>query len=226
MRFLFLVSIAVGLFSYASPSNLIVGRPRIVDGDTLALGAQRIRLHGIDAPEQQQSCVLANREGWACGSAATGLLKQLAENLTVSCAPRATDRFGRTVAVCQAAGRDLGGALVEQGLAQAYTAYAQDYVAAEAAARADGRGIWDSIFTSAQAYRKRQRAARLNVASADDQPATAGCLIKGNVSAKGRIYHVPGSRHYARTAMTPSRGDVWFCTTAQAIAAGWRAPRG
>lgn len=50
------------------------------------------------------------------------------------------------------------------------------------------------------------------------------CLIKGNISvATGeKIYHVPGQRDYEKTVITQSKGDRWFCSEAQAVAAGWR----
>jgi endonuclease YncB( thermonuclease family) len=39
---------------------MISGIARIVDGDTLDVGAIRIRLHGIDATEAGQTCKRAN----------------------------------------------------------------------------------------------------------------------------------------------------------------------
>jgi hypothetical protein len=58
---------------------------------------------------------------------------------------------------------------------------------------------------------------------ADAAAQAPGCLIKGNVSAKGeRIYHSPGCRNYAATNVDPARGERWFCTEQEAIAAGWR----
>ena len=50
-----------------------------------------------------------------------------------------------------------------------------------------------------------------------------GCLIKGNISSKGeRIYHPPGCKYYAATVIDPQRGERWFCSEAEAVAAGWR----
>ena len=50
-------------------------------------------------------------------------------------------------------------------------------------------------------------------------------VIKGNIGAGGeRIYHVPGSPYYARTEIDESKGEVWFCTVAEAAEAGWRPP--
>jgi hypothetical protein len=57
-------------------------------------------------------------------------------------------------------------------------------------------------------------------------PTTAGvCLIKGNISNAGRIYHVPGSTYYEVTRIDESKGERWFCTESQARAEGWRAPK-
>ncbi len=52
------------------------------------------------------------------------------------------------------------------------------------------------------------------------------CRIKGNIGRGGvRIYHTPGSTNYAATRINTARGERWFCTAAEAEAAGWRAPR-
>jgi hypothetical protein len=48
------------------------------------------------------------------------------------------------------------------------------------------------------------------------------CALKGNINAKGRkIFHAPGQRDYAVTAIDTMRGERWFCSAAEAIAAGW-----
>ena len=54
------------------------------------------------------------------------------------------------------------------------------------------------------------------------------CVIKGNVSKRNndqKIYHCPNWRDYDRTNVIESEGDRWFCTEAEAIAAGFRAPK-
>jgi hypothetical protein len=40
-----------------------------------------------------------------------------------------------------------------------------------------------------------------------------------------RIYHMPGQEHYARTRISAGKGERWFCTEAEAQAAGWRRAR-
>ncbi len=59
-------------------------------------------------------------------------------------------------------------------------------------------------------------------AQSRDPPATQ-CLIKGNINGRGeRIYHPPGCRYYNATVIDPRRGERWFCSEAEARAAGWR----
>lgn len=50
------------------------------------------------------------------------------------------------------------------------------------------------------------------------------CQIKGNVSITTgeRIYHVPGGYFYLDTRIDTMHGERWFCTEAEARAAGWR----
>lgn len=54
----------------------------------------------------------------------------------------------------------------------------------------------------------------------------SSCDIKGNVSSSGeRIYHAPGQKYYGDTVVSASRGERWFCSEAEARAAGWRPSR-
>ena len=70
------------------------------------------------------------------------------------------------------------------------------------------------------------------VSSAHAAPASAsdshpaGCAIKGNIGSRGKVYHLPGSAAYARTEIDPGKGERWFCSEAEARAAGWRAVGG
>jgi endonuclease YncB( thermonuclease family) len=61
-------------------------------------------------------------------------------------------------------------------------------------------------------------------ASPPGTPRPGNCLIKGNISSSGSIYHLPGSDSYDGTRIDESRGERWFCTEAEARAAGWRPP--
>ncbi|MFP4519329.1 MAG: thermonuclease family protein [Oceanicaulis sp.] len=90
---------------------------RVIDGDTLDCAGVRIRLTGIDAPELPGHC----REGRRCVdgdpyAARTALQRFAAQGLT--CTPDGADSYGRTLARCEADGRDAACALLAAGHAE------------------------------------------------------------------------------------------------------------
>lgn len=133
------------------------GAVQVVDGDTLRIGAQRIRLYGIDAPERAQRCEGADGRPYACGAAATEALTRLIGSARPDCAERDRDRYGRSVAVCSIAGRDLNRAMVAQGWAVAYIQYSRDYERDEGAARRARLGLWRGRFERPEQYRSERR---------------------------------------------------------------------
>jgi endonuclease YncB( thermonuclease family) len=194
------------------------GRMRFSDADTLRVGGARVRLFGIDAPEQAQTCTRKDGTPWPCGAWATGRARALFEGRTAHCRRLDTDRYGRAVARCLAgeAGEevDIAEVLVREGVATAYRRYSRRYVAVEKEAALAGRGIWSGTMESPESFRAARRP--------PPQTAPGQCLIKGNISRSGRIYHLPGQRDYDQTRIDPTRGERWFCTEAEARAAGWR----
>ena len=132
------------------PAGPLTGESRTVDGDTLQVGGHRIRLAGIDAPERLQTCTDAAGQPWPCGRAAGALLEDLRRHGPVRCTPLEQDRYGRVVATCEAAGVDLGGAIVAAGLAVPDGRYAS----AAREAQAARRGIWAGTFEQPAAWRQ------------------------------------------------------------------------
>ena len=202
----------------------LAGRARVIDGDTIEVGTARIRLFGVDAPESAQSCVAGSRP-WPCGRQATQALAGQIDNRSVACEERDRDRYGRIVAVCRHSGHDVNAWLVREGWAMAYRRYSTAYVDEEEAAKAAQRGLWSGEFVPPWDWR---RGERLMAATRDAPRVSAGerggCKIKGNISHNSgrRIYHMPGGRDYERTRISTSRGERYFCTEAEARAAGWR----
>lgn len=135
----------------------LTGRVSVVDGDTLEMHGARIRLFGIDAPENGQTCLDAQQRVWRCGVHAARTMDVLVRNQTVVCTEKDTDRYGRIVAICLVGATDLGEALVDQGLAVAYRAFSKAYVPAENNARTAGRGIWGGEFQMPSDWRREQR---------------------------------------------------------------------
>jgi endonuclease YncB( thermonuclease family) len=128
-----------------------------VDGDTIrAANGAEYRLFGIDAPELQQTCTEANGKTWLCGRAAKAKLTTLMKSGNVNCEARATDGFGRAVAVCSAAGvSDLGEAMVRDGYAvDLGGAAGNPYRDAEAEAQVAKRGIWRGTFERPSDWRR------------------------------------------------------------------------
>lgn len=197
--------------------TFVMGNIRVIDGDTFDLEDQTIRLHGIDAPERGQRCN-GFSGSWACGDVAMVGLQNLLTTGQVSCDVHGRDAYGRSIARCLVDGRDIAAALVENGYAWAFVRYSDDYIGQEARARGAARGIWQAKTEAPWAFRDRRWAAAA-------QHAPDGCPIKGNISANGRIYHAPWSKWYSRTRINTSKGERWFCSEADALQAGWRAPR-
>lgn len=131
----------------------ILGPAKVVDGDTLRLGAVTVRLHGIDAPEHGQTCPGVRGGQWRCGQAAMARLAELAAGRALDCQPLDRDRYGRIVAACRSGGQDLGATLVAEGLAWAYHRYSSDYAGIEAKARTRRTGVWQADTQPAWTYR-------------------------------------------------------------------------
>ena len=201
----------------------LAGRASVTDGDTVRVAGERVRLHGIDAPESKQTCV-AGGSRWRCGAEATRALARRIGGRPIACEERDRDRYGRIVAVCRVRGEDLNRWMVRQGWALAYRHYSMDYVPDERAARAAKRGLWRGDFVPPWRWRKGERIE--GAASKSGKSTGGGCRIKGNISRKGvRIYHAPGGQSYNQTRINTSKGERWFCSESEARAAGWRKAR-
>lgn len=138
----------------AVPANGQVhfGRAVAIDGDTLELGGQRIRLFGIDAVEVTQNCERGG-EVWACGRDASLALKAIIEGHSIQCERKDIDRYGRIVAICRRGGRDIAQSMVQMGLAVALPEFSQDYVEDERQAKTRGVGIWAGTFERPKDFR-------------------------------------------------------------------------
>lgn len=204
-----------GASSLPASRPVIAGTAQVIDGDTLAIDNLRVRLDGIDAPESSQTCMTRLGQVWNCGAKASHMLAQLIGREPVTCEDRGLDKYGRTLGTCVVRGLNLNAAMVRAGFAWAFVRYSSEYVAHEAEARRSRAGIWDGQAVPAWDY----RAGRWETA---ETVAPSGCAIKGNVTANGRIYHMPWSPWYDKVKMDTSRGKRWFCSETEAVAAGWR----
>ena len=107
--------------------------------------------------------------------------------------------------------------LAQHSTSPAFVRFSDTYTPQEAQARSQQLGIWQAPNMPAWEFRAQKWSA-----AASEAP--DGCPIKGNISDNGRIYHAPWSPWYDRTRINVAKGERWFCSEADALDAGWRAP--
>ncbi|WP_127089324.1 thermonuclease family protein [Aquabacter cavernae] len=119
----------------------LFGTARVIDGDTLEIAGNSIRLADIDAPPLSFTCG-ADEAGRPvpCGQRAALFLRELVGLSPVACIPEGRDSYTRDVAQCRVKEQDLGAAMVRAGWALA--SFGTRYVAEEAQAKADNAGLW------------------------------------------------------------------------------------
>lgn len=191
------VGIAVAAFVlFVQPRSLTV--TRVIDGDTIVLSDGRhIRLIGIDAPEEGECYA-----GEAAADAAHLLLGQ---NVHVETDVNELDQFGRTLAyVTLAEGSMVNRELLDRGAGMFFydsvnLRHQQNLIEVAESARVGERGLWRTC---------------------------GPCVVKGNYDTSGhRFYHLPQFRHYPQVVVNLDDADRWFCSEADAAAAGFTRAR-
>lgn len=142
---------------------IVSGPVRVIDGDTVRIGAVTVRLEGIDAPEGGQECW---RDGAAydCGRTATEALETLLAHPDAVCEISGKDKYRRMLGHCWtseaarvAKQASVNADMVRLGHAIAYRFFSLAYVAQEDEARDAKRGIWAGQFIEPHAWRQSQR---------------------------------------------------------------------
>jgi endonuclease YncB( thermonuclease family) len=129
------------------------GSAQVIGPAMLNLDGKRVLLWGVDAPVRGQPCYAADKT-WDCATASAKTLLNLVGDQEIVCETRRVDQFGRIFAVCKAGEVDINRALVEAGMAVTLPKETTDYLAAEAAAKAKGIGVWRGPFTAPADYRE------------------------------------------------------------------------
>lgn len=142
----------------AFPDNL-VGIPQVVDGDTIDINGQRVRLQGVDAPELAQECQDSSGAEYRCGQvAAVALEARLGDEMARCEIEAERDRYGRAIGVCFASdGTDINEWLVRNGWGLAYRKYSMRYVAQEEAAKVERLGMHEGRFVFPWDWRRDNR---------------------------------------------------------------------
>lgn len=138
----------------AAVADPLVGQATVIDGDTIEIRGQRVRLSGMDAFESGQTCHDVVGETYRCGGAAAFALDDFIGGRNVTCDPKGQS-WGRLVAVCSVDGEDLGAWMVRHGYAVDDDRYQPSYWWVETIARWRSRGAWSGSFERPQVWRKR-----------------------------------------------------------------------
>src|SRR5215213_7463834 len=155
MRQLQLCGIAISGLSlqWATPAfshTALTGRAAIINGDTIEIHGERVRLNGVDAPETAQLCKNEKAKAYRCGTvSAAALEKFLAASRPTRCEFVERDRYGRFVGECyRADGTSVSAYLVRNGFALDYLKYSHGkYAGEEAKAKREKAGLWSGKFT-------------------------------------------------------------------------------
>lgn len=98
----------------------------VVDGDTIWLGGEKVRLADIDAPETHPSrCAEEARLGEAATLRLQALLS--AGPVRLAAADRDVDRYGRKLRIVMRGNASVGDVLVSEGLARKWTGKRQPW---------------------------------------------------------------------------------------------------
>ncbi len=148
-----LVGGGVFLVHHFGFSSRMDGRVVVVDGDSLRLNGEKIRLTGIDAPELGQSCQLANGKTYNCRHKARAYLVKLIARRQVSCDRRAVDQYDRDLSVCRIGETNLNLAMIRAGWAVSYLNFSLEYARAEQQAKQAKKGLWQGYFVEPHQWR-------------------------------------------------------------------------
>ena len=163
---LFSISILFFTGQVYCEEKVIFGWPRVIDGDSIVINKESIRLHGIDAPEIGQICRNKNNIPYMCGIIAKDTLENFIERNSdlnrkkVYCYYSERDKYKRIIGKCYV-GKDskfdLNHAMVFTGQAVAYTKYSNDYIKAQNKAKKMGIGIWQGEFILPEEWRRKNK---------------------------------------------------------------------
>lgn len=139
----------------------VAGTARVIDGDTISIRQQRVRIAAIDACEKEQSGLL-NGKTRPCGLVARSYLRKMIDGKHVSCRIVDVDRYNRSVGQCFTENKDIGLAMVRAGQAEAMLRYLPrnhdidiaEYGYAENETRERLLGLWAADVESPNLYRR------------------------------------------------------------------------
>lgn len=141
------------------PTQIIFGIAEVIDGDTIIINKNRIRLIGIDAPETKQKCLDKNYYEYLCGELSTNFLTKLINNKEVQCEYIQKDIYNRYLGNCTFQNININHEMIKNGMAIIYNLKNTSVELKELESEAQKRqiGIWQGAFEEPKKYRKKYR---------------------------------------------------------------------
>lgn len=133
------------------------GKAHVLDGDSIKVGENEVRLVGIDAPEFKQNCFDSQNEQYACGQASFEFLRNLAEGKNVECVYGQKDKYNRFLSKCSVKKTSINEEIIKNGMAVIYNFNESDKKMneLEIQAKTAKLGIWRGAFELPKDYRKK-----------------------------------------------------------------------
>ncbi|WP_240620204.1 thermonuclease family protein [Peribacillus acanthi] len=202
---------------------------KVIDGDTIQVkldngSIESIRLLLVDTPET----VHPSKPVQPYGKEASSFMKETLPpntSVTIELGISERDKYGRLLAYMYKENEMINAILLQKGLARvAYiyppnTKYIDELQKLQSDAQKKGIGIW-SIESYATESGFKSKHFSGNTSKDTEKGISSKCsnpTIKGNITSRGKIYHIPSGQYYKIT-----KPERWFCTEGEAIEAGFR----
>jgi endonuclease YncB( thermonuclease family) len=210
------IATADAVSTVVAASGHIEGKAVAMSGAQLRVAREMVRLTGVEAPERSQVCAAGGGKSGPCAANAKTALQKLVAGKKVGCEISGRGEDGTVQATCEVNGADIAAQMVRGGYVFAASGLFATYASAEREARAAKTGLWRAGEPQRPADVRARIWADAKLAAPD------GCPIKGIVAGDAKAYIVPWQAAYEKAKIRTSRGERWFCTEAEARAAGWK----
>ncbi len=138
------------------------GIAKVVDGDSIKVDGNSVRLFELDAPEYKQTCFDASEIEYNCGQMSRNFLVKLADQKQVTCYYEQKDIYNRFLGKCFIGKISINEEIVKNGMGiiYDYKASSQKMDDLEQEAKINKRGVWQGAFQLPKEYRKSHKHAK------------------------------------------------------------------
>jgi endonuclease YncB( thermonuclease family) len=132
------------------------GKAYAIDGDSLKVGNNEVRLYMLDAPEYSQHCFNVKNEEYECGKKSHEFLTNLASGKNVECVYAQKDKYDRFLSKCSVGDVSINKEIVKNGMAVIYSfgEHDENMEKLESEAKRKRLGVWQGAFQLPSEYRK------------------------------------------------------------------------